>query len=229
MNGTMTELKNVSSPSAMVQALTIPGPVGRLEALLNSGAENPSYAVLICHPHPPSGGTMHNKVVYHAMKAFSQLGLPVLRFNFRGTGLSEGVHDFGRGEVDDVRAALDWLEEKFALPIIFAGFSFGSNVGLRACCGDGRVKGIVSLGVPMHAAGRDYTYHFMGGCLQEKLFISGSMDEFASEAEVTSLVESTPNAQLVWVMGADHFFAGKLDEVRSGIRGWMEAKFIPPR
>jgi alpha/beta superfamily hydrolase len=85
------------------------GPAGTLEALLNTGRENAVYAVVVAHPHPLGGGTMHNKVVYHTAKAFSSFGLPVLRFNFRGTGLSEGTHDEGRGEVDDVRAALDWL------------------------------------------------------------------------------------------------------------------------
>lgn len=119
------------------------GPVGRLEAILNTGREDALYAAVVAHPHPLGGGTMHNKVVYHAAKAFSSFGLPVLRFNFRGTGLSEGVHDEGRGEVDDVRAALDWMSERYRLPILFAGFSFGSNVGFRACCGDARVRGLV--------------------------------------------------------------------------------------
>src|ERR1700743_2258775 len=112
------------------------GPAGKLDAILNAGAENAPYAVLVCHPPPLGGGTMHNKVVYHAMKAFQARGLPVLRFNFRGTGLSAGQHDEGHGEVDDVRAALDWLDGRFHRPILFAGFSFGSYVGLRACCGD---------------------------------------------------------------------------------------------
>ena len=107
---------------------------------------------------------MHNKVVYHAMKAFQSFGLPVLRFNFRGTGLSEGEHDYGRGEQDDVRAALDWLDNEFHLPILFAGFSFGSYVGMSVCCGDTRVKGIVALGLPVHAEGRDYRYDFLAAC-----------------------------------------------------------------
>ena len=85
------------------------GPAGRIEALLNLGEQDAPYAALVCHPHPLFGGTMHNKVVYHAMKYLQSFGLPVLRFNFRGAGLSEGTHDNGRGEVDDVRAALDWL------------------------------------------------------------------------------------------------------------------------
>src|SRR5262252_10905099 len=107
--------------------LFLPGTAGKLEAVLwtpnSDGA--PGNAALVCHPHPLFGGTLHNKVVYQAAKALDGLGLPVLRFNFRGAGLSEGKHDRGRGEADDVRAALDWLKEEFHLPIIFAGFSFG--------------------------------------------------------------------------------------------------------
>src|ERR1700761_4438008 len=100
------------------------GPAGRLEAVLNTGTEDALYAAVVAHPHPLGGGTMHNKVVYHAAKAFSAFGLPVLRFNFRGVGLSEGEHDGGRGEMDDVRVGLDWMDRTFGLPLLFAGFSF---------------------------------------------------------------------------------------------------------
>ncbi len=103
-----------SQIAAQVRSLdNLRGPAGRLEALLNTGSANAPYAALVCHPHPSGGGSMHNKVVYHAMKAFSSFGLPVLRFNFRGVGLSQGAHDHGHGEQDDVRAALDWLDAKF--------------------------------------------------------------------------------------------------------------------
>jgi alpha/beta superfamily hydrolase len=228
MNGPSPEAQTSEKATpAVLQSLFIPGPAGRLEALLNAGSADAPYSVLICHPHPPSGGTMHNKIVYQAMKAFNGLGLPVLRFNFRGTGLSQGTHDEGRGEVEDVHAALQWLDEKFRLPVIFAGFSFGANVGLRACCGDARVQGIVALGVPMHAAGRSYTYHFLPGCTQAKLFVSGTRDEFATVESVRSLVASTTRAELVLVPDADHFFVGKLDQVRSGISEWLLKHFLP--
>ncbi len=103
-----------ATPNSVKTIEDLRGPEGRLEALLNTGAPDARYAVLVCHPHPLGGGTMHNKVVYHAMKAFQSFGLPVLRFNFRGTGLSEGEHDHGRGEQDDVRAALDWLDNELS-------------------------------------------------------------------------------------------------------------------
>jgi uncharacterized protein len=218
------------------------GPAGRLEALLNSGAPDAPYAALVCHPHPLGGGTLHNKVVYHAMKALQSLGLPVLRFNFRGTELSEGEHDEGRGEQDDVRAALDWLERKFHRPILVAGFSFGAYVSLRACCGEARVPGLIALGLPARAEGRGYDYGFLRSCPQPKLFVSGTGDQFGPQAEVEAAVAlAAEPKKLVWIADADHFFAplgpgiaahtpasgSKLDEVRAAIRTWTTQCFPP--
>jgi len=221
-------MNTIQTPSYSVRTIeSLCGPAGRLEALLNTGASDAKYAVLVCHPHPLGGGTMHNKVVYHAMKAFQGFSLPVLRFNFRGTGLSEGEHDHGPGEQDDVRAALDWLDNEFHLPILFAGFSFGSYVGLHVCCGDARVKGLVALGLPVHAAGRDYRYNFLSGCEQPKLFVSGTRDQYGPKLQIESAVAGAASPkELVWVEGADHFFAGKLDRVQDAIRNWCEAHFL---
>jgi uncharacterized protein len=210
------------------------GPAGRLEALLNTGREDAPYSALVCHPHPAGGGTMHNKVVYHAMKAFAAVGLPVLRFNFRGVGLSEGEHDHGDGEQNDVRAALSWLEHNFdKRPILFAGFSFGSYVGLRACCGDVRVKGLIGLGLPVGAAGRNYEYGFLPKCVAPKLFISGDHDEFGPREVLDGVFASAPEPKrLVWIEGADHFFQGtaespgaKLDRMQAEIRLWLRDTF----
>jgi uncharacterized protein len=217
-----------SSPSPTLRSIdNLVSPAGRLEALLNAGDSPGSYSVLLCHPHPLGGGTMHNKVVYHAMKVFQAAKLPVLRFNFRGTGLSQGLHDHGRGEVDDVRAGLDWLEREFALPILFSGFSFGSNVGLRACCGDARVQGIAALGLPVHAEGRDYTYNFLPSCEQPKLFVSGSKDQYGPRAALEAIVATAkPPAQLVFVDGADHFFTGKLAPMQTALAAWLDVNFL---
>lgn len=209
------------------------GSAGRLEALLNTGREDAPFSALVCHPHPSGGGTMHNKVVYHAMKALSSFGLPVLRFNFRGVGLSEGEHDSGHGEQSDVRAALSWLEHNFRRPILFAGFSFGSQVGLRACCGDVRVKGLIGLGLPVHAAGRDYKYDFLPKCIAPKLFISGDHDEFGPREMLADVWERAPEPKrLVWIGEADHFFQGtkespgaKLDLMQAEIRLWIQETF----
>src|SRR5271168_697255 len=135
--------------ASTIRSLFLEGPAGRLEALLNAGASDAAYAAVVCHPHPLYGGTLHNKVVFHAMKALNSFGFPVLRFNFRGTGLSQGEHGHGNGELDDVRAALDWIDAEFHLPLIFAGFSFGAAVGLRAAYSDARVKALIGVGTPV--------------------------------------------------------------------------------
>lgn len=221
----------VNPPSTLRTIDDLSGPAGRLEALLNTGSPDATHAVLLCHPHPLGGGTMHNKVVYHAMKAFQSFGLPVLRFNFRGTGLSEGAHDHGRGEQDDVRAALDWLDRHLRLPILFAGFSFGSYVGLRVVCPavhtrDTRVKAAVALGLPVHAEGRDYSYEFLAHCAIPKLFISGTRDQYGPRGKVEAAVAAAhPPSEMVWIEDADHFFTGKLEEVQSAIRNWYRARF----
>ena len=206
------------------------GPAGRLEALLNNGREDAPYAVLLCHPHPKGGGTMHNKVVYHAMKSLTSFGLPVLRFNFRGVGLSEGVFDDGRGEQDDAQAALDWLEARLKLPVLVAGFSFGSYVGLRAGCGDDRVKGLIALGLPAHAEGRDYTYAFLSHCTRPKLFISGDHDGYGPRPHMEAVFAAAAEPKrLVWIEGAEHFFQGtaespapKLGQMQGEIARWLE-------
>jgi alpha/beta superfamily hydrolase len=220
-------------PSQIRSIDDLRSPAGRLEALLNTGREDAPYAALVCHPHPAGGGTMHNKVVYHTMKVFSSFGLPVLRFNYRGVGLSEGEFDDGQGEQQDVRAALDWLAENFNRPLLFAGFSFGSYVGLRACCGDNRVKGLIGLGVPAHAEGRDYTYGFLPQCLQPKLFISGDHDIYGPREAMEQVFERVPEPKrLVWVEGADHFFQGTTDSpgaklaiMQQVIREWLAREF----
>jgi len=222
------------SASPQIQSIdNLHGPAGRLEALLNTGRDDAPYAVLVCHPHPAGGGTMHNKVVYHTMKAFSTFGLPVLRFNFRGVGLSEGSFDDGQGEQNDVRAALTWLELNFRRPILFAGFSFGSYVGLRACCSDIRVKGLIGLGVPAHAEGRDYTYEFLPRCMQPKLFISGDHDQYGPRENMQKLFATAPEPKrLLWIKEADHFFQGtlsspepKLGPMQDEIRSWLQTEF----
>ena len=144
------------------------GPAGRLEALLNQGASAATHTALVCHPHPLFGGTMHNKVVFHAMKALNGFGFPVLRFNFRGAGLSEGAHDEGRGEVEDTKTALRWLKERFHLPVVVAGFSFGAATGLRAACPDAQVDALIALGMPVRVDDRSYGYKFLSPASRQR-------------------------------------------------------------
>jgi uncharacterized protein len=219
----------VPAPTAAIRSLFLQGPAGRLEALLNAGSETATHAALICHPHPLFGGTLHNKVVFHTMKALNSFGFPVLRFNFRGAGVSQGEHDQGRGEVDDVRTGLDWLDSEFHLPLIFAGFSFGAAVGLRAACPDSRVKCVISIGTPVAPVAADaelprtYSFDFLSACAKPKLFVSGARDEFGPGEKLEKLVASVPQPKkLVLIEGGDHFFDGHLHELRATIENWLK-------
>jgi alpha/beta superfamily hydrolase len=205
-----------------IRSFFLDGPAGRLEALLNAGAADATHTGLVCHPHPLGGGTMHNKVVFHAMKALNSFGFPVLRFNFRGTGLSAGQHDEGRGEIADVEAALTWLKREFPLPIIFAGFSFGSATGLRAACPDPNVKALISIGTPVVAEGRLYSFSFLRECHKPKLFVSGDHDQYGPHDVLEMMVEQAADPkELVFVPG-DHFFEGHLVEMRMTVESWVE-------
>ena len=207
-----------------IKSFFIKGPAGKLEALLNAGKPHATHSALVCHPHPMFGGTMHNKVVYHATKALNGFGFPVLRFNFRGAGLSQGEHDQGRGEIDDVRAALAWLKAEFGLPIVFTGFSFGAAIGLRAACPDPDVSAVISLGTPVQADDRSYSYSFLGQCAKPKLFVSGGRDQYGPREALNSVVASAAEPkQLIIVNQADHFFEGHLPEMRSAIEQWLRA------
>ncbi|HZZ15476.1 MAG TPA: alpha/beta fold hydrolase [Candidatus Sulfotelmatobacter sp.] len=219
--------------SSTITSLFLEGPAGRLEALLNAGAENATHAAVVCHPHPLFGGTLHNKVVFHTMKALNSFGFPVLRFNFRGTGLSQGEHDEGKGEAEDVRTALDWLDAEFHLPLVFAGFSFGAAVGLRAACPDERVKALIGVGVPAVPVAdgaetpRKYTFEFLGDCGKPKLFVSGGRDHFGPRVQLEALVASAAEPKkLVVIDGADHFFEGRLQELRETIEGWVRETLV---
>jgi alpha/beta superfamily hydrolase len=214
-----------TAPAAALRSFFLSGPAGRLEALLNEGRADSPYVTVLCHPHPKGGGTMHNKVVYHAMKMFSSLGWPVLRFNFRGTGLSEGEHD-GAAEVEDVSTALDWMSAEFGKPIVAAGFSFGAAMGLRAARKFPHVVGFTALGLPTQAEGRHYTYPHMHECLFPKLFLSGDRDQYAPVDQLGEIVATALDPkQLTLIADADHFFTGHLPAMQAALLEWLHVTF----
>ncbi len=207
------------------RTLFLSGPAGRLEAQLWTVPDTaPKMAALLCHPHPLFGGTMHNKVVFQAAKTLQDLGLPVLRFNFRGAGLSQGRHDKGHGEADDVRAALDFLAgECPSIPLLLGGFSFGAWVGLRVGCEDARVSRLMGLGIPADKS--DLAY--LAGCGKPLLIVQGAQDEFGSREAVESVTRKVPGPHReVFVENAGHFFTGKLSSVDAAIREWMKESGI---
>lgn len=210
------------------------GPAGRIEALLwasaaDAGSAQPPLAAIVCHPHPLFGGTMHNKVVYQTAKTIHRFGLPVLRFNFRGVGLSEGTHDRGTGEVDDVMAASNFLAAEYSgAPLLVAGFSFGSWVGLRAGCSDMRVTELVGLGLPVGDLG-NRSFTFLESCEKPKLLVSGEFDRFGPPNRLRAMVERFPprvreNTRIAVIRGGDHFFAGHLPELDRVLADWLQQR-----
>lgn len=205
-----------------IERLFIPGPAGRLEALLEWIPDTqPRLATLVCHPHPLHGGTMHTKAVFRAAKAALTLGLPTLRFNFRGVGKSEGAFAQGIGEREDARAALDFLSGRFSgLPLVIMGFSFGSWVALSVGAADPRVVALVGLGVPAGS----YDLAFLEPVTKPKLIVQGSEDVHGPRDRVMQLFDSLAEPkQIHWVEGADHFFTGRLDEEQRAIHDFLES------
>ncbi|MGB8260791.1 MAG: alpha/beta fold hydrolase [Terracidiphilus sp.] len=222
------DLPEAPAPAPALRTVSLAGPAGRLEAVVNEGAAEARYAALVCHPHPLGGGNLHNRVVYHAMKALNApewgLALPVLRFNFRGTGLSQGAHD-GEAEAADVEAALEWLRRAYGLPMVAAGFSFGAAMALKACCGQTDVRALALLGLPTQAAGSQFEYPLLGQCTIPKLFLSGDCDTFAPEAQLAEVAAAAAEPKrLVLLPRADHFFTGHLERMQVELSGWLKER-----
>jgi alpha/beta superfamily hydrolase len=202
--------------------LFIPTAHGRIEAILKLPSTIPARGVaLVLHPHPLGGGTMHNKVVFRAASALNDAGLITLRINFRGVGQSTGQHDEGSGELEDVRAGLDYLEENYRdLDVTLCGFSFGARVGLEVGISDVRVVDLISIGTPVDK----YDFSFLEACRKPILFVHGDNDEFGEVEKLQTLVaELKPHTsvQLSVIKGADHFFEGHLDELKQVIKEWV--------
>ena len=205
--------------------LFVPAPHGRLEAIWKEPSGRDALGVaLVLHPHPLGGGTMHNKVVFRVASALNDAGLGTLRINFRGVGQSSGEHDEGRGEVEDVRAALDYLSTQHpGKPITLAGFSFGSRVGLEVGISDPRVVNLISIGTPLEK----YDFSFLNSCHKPILFVHGDRDEFGAAEKVRALAASLPKeakARVEIIENADHFFVGRLDELKRVITEWINER-----
>ncbi len=202
--------------------LFIPVTHGRLEAILKEPSEVPARGMaLVLHPHPLGGGTMHNKVVFRAASALNDAGLTTLRINFRGVGQSTGEHDEGRGEIEDVRAVLDYLEANYHdTSITLCGFSFGARVGMEIGSFDDRVARLISIGTPIDK----YDFSFLANCRKPILFVHGEQDEFGNLNDLRTLVaelEQQTSVQLSVIPKAGHFFEGHLDELKGVITKWV--------
>jgi alpha/beta superfamily hydrolase len=204
--------------------LFIPVAHGQLEAILKEPRSDSALGVaLVLHPHPLGGGTMHNKVVFRAASALNDAGLITLRINFRGVGQSTGEHDEGPGELEDVRAGLQYLAETYpGEPITLCGFSFGARVGLEVGISDERVMNLISIGTPVDK----YDFSFLATCRKPILFVHGDRDEFGSVARLQELVDRirqhNASVELRVIKDSGHFFEGHLDELKQAITDWTK-------
>lgn len=204
--------------------MRIPVEHGHLEAVLKGADGPPRGAAVVCHPHPLHGGTMHTKAVYRSAQGLNEAGLLALRFNFRGVGTSTGSYDEGIGEQEDLRAAVEWLtSEHPTLPLVVGGFSFGSMVALSLGADDHRAAALLGVGLPVDMDER-YDYGFLADAGKPVLVVQGENDEFGSADRVRETIEPLgSHITVVTVAGTDHYFEGRLDELRSVIRGYFES------
>ena len=205
-----------------IESLFLPGSAGRLEALLEEPEEPGVEAALLCHPHPKGGGTMHNKVVYRMARALRQTGAVVLRFNYRGVNLSEGVYDRGIGELDDARVALGELQTRYpSLPVLVGGFSFGSRIALRLAAERPGLARVLAVGFPTTIPGTEY----LAEVRIQKFFVHSTHDEFGPAPEFAALFETLAlPKQLTWIEAEDHFFQGGLDAFEQAVIGVGRAR-----
>jgi alpha/beta superfamily hydrolase len=209
----------------------IPGPAGRLEALLDEPRDVRSVdteglvhagrpggvraAVVFGHPHPEHGGTMHTKVVYQAAKALTRTGSAVLRINFRGAGSSAGSFVGGAGAIEDFRSALDFMSQRFPGASLWtAGMSFGSWVSMTVGAEDPRVSTLIGIACPIS----NYDWERVRLSTKPKFFIHGERDEVAPLKDIRELyARAAEPKELVVIDGADHLFDGKVGDVADAV------------
>lgn len=201
------------------QKISIRGPAGELEAILESpGDAGINGVAVVCHPHPQHGGTMHNKVAHTLARSFVRSNFAVLRFNFRGTEGSDGVYDNGVGELDDALAAMAWMrQQKAEGPLWLAGFSFGAAIAVRAAVARD-VDGLISVAPA--------SYRFAGKLDAQPdcpwLIIQGDEDELVEIDETVEWIDSLePGPELLVMPRAEHFFHGRLHELREAVMAFI--------
>ena len=201
------------------EELSIDGPVGRLQALLDVAADqDPTAVAVVCHPHPQHGGTMHNKVAYTLARAFVAQNFAVLRFNFRGTEDSDGEYDEGVGELDDALAAVEWMRSRYPdLPLWLGGFSFGAAIAVRAAVAVD-VDGLVSIAPAIYRFGKGLE----GQPDCPWLIVQGDEDELVAVDETIEWVNGLePGPELLVMEGVEHFFHGNLVALREAVSDFV--------
>lgn len=213
---------NASAPRPHLEKLTLTGPAGALEAILETPRErDDSRVAVVCHPHPVYGGTMTNKVVHMIAKAFNELGVATIRFNYRGVGASAGAYDDSRGETLDTLAVIQWAQGRFpGAKLWLGGFSFGGAVALKAAA-QVQPERIVTVAPAIQRV--DVTRIPLPQC--PWLLVQGDHDELVNAEDVKAWVATLDvPPELVVLPGVDHFFHGRLNELRDVVVRWAQAR-----
>ena len=221
MRAELTQQATLVATAPVSEKRFIDGPAGRLESILDEPRDGPVRGcAVVCHPHPQHGGTMHNKVAHTLARAFVRLGFRTLRFNFRGTEASEGRYDDGVGELDDALAAVEWLRAGSAdEPLWIAGFSFGAAIAVRAAA-PARADGVVAVAPAIYRFARGVTE--LPEC--PFLVVQGDEDELVDVEETIEWVNGLePGPELLVMEGAEHFFHGRLVELRDAVTAFVES------
>ena len=202
----------------MPTIIDLAGPAGPIEALLDEPTTSTGKAaVVFAHPHPQYGGTMHTKVVVQGSKALARIGCAVLRFNFRGVGRSAGSFSGGAGELEDFRAALDYMAARHPDARLWAaGFSFGAWVALETGAQDDRVSALIAIAPPVatSVSGQRYTFDHTLTSTKQKFFVQGESDDVCPIEGMWAFYGKLPEPkELVVIDGAGHLFDGKTQEV----------------
>lgn len=217
-----------------LRSVDITGPCGRLEAILATpNGREPIATAILCHAHPLHGGQMRFKVLYRMNKLLQQAGLAVLRFNFRGVGLSEGTYDHGVGEQDDLRSARNELLAMYPdIPMMLGGFSFGAVVASRVGVRDPGVSSMLLLGFPLARIEQPGYLEGMSGAGTPKLFAVGDSDPYCPVEAISGWLERVSEPRRLRVVPrADHFFTGRLAELEAAVIEWLRSDepMAPPR
>lgn len=222
-------IRHIDGPAGRLEALLDEpawgchvGPVGRASSAAELGARTedpPRVAVVLAHPHPQYGGTMHTKVVYQIAKGLCRTRAAVLRFNFRGVGASHGAWDDGPGELADFRAALAFMAGRYPGVELWAGgFSFGAWVALTAGATDERVSALIGVAPPA----KGYDFSALYDCIKPKFFIQGTLDRTCLLKDSRELYARLPEPkEFVEIDGADHLFDGQVAEVADTVQGLL--------
>ncbi len=211
----------------MVKEVVFNGPEGRIEGKYQHSEERNAPIALVLHPHPLHGGTMNNKVVYHAFHTFAENKFSVLRFNFRGVGKSFGSFDHGIGELADAACALDWLQHQNpeASSVWLAGFSFGSWIALQLLMRRPEINGFIAISPPAQS----YDFNFLSPCPTQGVIIHGSKDDIVPEEAAYSLyekLEKQRNSDIEYypISGADHFYKNRENELKAAIDSYIKPR-----